>query len=992
MKVLGLSLRSVLDSVVLRCCAAALLSLLVSSAPAKCQGEQAGNQLVIHLYVDPIYGDDGAVNTWFNPDGIVPNGPGPECAGANIVGPHSVVDGSGASLFHAPYPFKTVTAAIARINQLSPAPGVPPLPHTDPGTQKVWSYCVIHMLPGWYGRAPASGVRNESLETRTGTHKANRLAPNGEVFPLHIPPRVSLVGASALNTLVDLGQVGTAIEFGVFDSNQVGLTGEGVLIDKITFFACGGLTNDSLTVAPQPNPKECAAILIDEFVPARPTISNCFFQKNAIGILVSAGVGLNPDPRLGPVPIAVEHHGVTVMNCTFAWNILGLWNGQLGNITNSKGISRLNLVNNIFDGSEQQFPTLPCNNQSAALVSEAWPSAYWPNSAGPGGGGGGPGFGSTLTTTGILSAFEGLAQEDMRVVGPSGPVDTNAYEAGPLPFAVVLERHYNTEARMPQGNGIARSMPATRNRVGSPPLTFDPDPSRNIARFTGWPVFTRQAGQTVGPRGVLFVADLICHGSTPGGSFSTAGFPPSGGFDLSMHDLRLSPFAEEARTGTARPPALPNPLVDSGFSGPFPIVMENGNTIYGPPGSMFASSVVGPTVWPHHAWESDAEGFGNPRIHDHPSHVGTPIPGSERIDVGADELGDLVVAGYRFGTTTFLSMSGNHPDNRDSQGLPMRALTNDRAYYLGTPTASAFALPPITVDQPGFRAIDHNLVFNLGNYDYPQPYIRIGPSSVPPSVTFSRTWNSAEYGHPPSGSFSRPGYSHRHQILGGRIPLLPVVPMSIVPTGNLAADLMLAFAEVGKGYRATPADVTPTLLPDIHPWWTDLPPIVLWSFQGYGMSPNFPVWQDPASCLTGNYFFNSTQVGLHNDLLYELPQAFDINAPGSRAGGSAPSGNFSWLDFTPSLDGTPTTIVQFECWAQSPLLMTDFDSYGCGGTLGVRSVGLPSTRVTNPVNPSDSETTTLGFTVEWSDTQVPWQLPGGYLRRSNSQSFKVLVD
>lgn len=963
------------------------LALLWSSSVLLGQGEQANNQLVIHLYVDPVYGNDGAVNQEYNPDGL-----GPECSGATIVGPHSVVDSTGASLLHAPYPFKTVTAAIARINQLSPAPGVPPLPHTDAATQKVWSHCIVHMLPGWYGR---TGGRNDSLDSRTGTHKVNRLTPNGETFPIRIPPRVSLVGASALNTVFDLGQVGTAIEFGVYDGNMVAISGAGTVIDKITFFACGGrIDQQGNPPVNEGDPKKCAAILVDDLVAANPTISNCMFEKNVIGILVN---GRGDVWHGEPSPFEVRHDGLTISSCTFAWNMIGVWNGQMSSQV-SVGISKLNVINCVFDGSETDHTVggVPCHFQTAAAVNLAWP--LW------------GGFGSGLQSSGIHSAFEGMSEADLRVEVSAGVyLDSNAYEAAPRVLSSIIERNYNTGLIIGSGpNIIARQLPPTFPRTAG---AFYPDPSRNIALYTGWPNQQHATSPTV--RGILFVADLLCRGSMAG-AFPSAGTPSAGGFDLSMHDLRLSPLAAAAGLAVQMaPPPLPNPLVDNGFSGSYPIVMESGNVIQGPPGSLAGSSGA-PSGWALHCFDSDAEGFGNPRVHDHPAFGS--LPNSGPMDVGADELGELVIAGYRFGTTSFLSLGANHPDNVDAGGNPLPPISNQSLFYLGVPSASAFGLPPRIVKQPDYRALD-GFIHVGGAEVYPLSYLPIS-TSVP---TTGKSWHSSEFpdnaGANPTGSEKRAAYSHRHQLSGRAAPS-PTLPSPVSHTNMLVADFLQAFSETGKGYRATPADVTPVLLPDIHPWWTDLPPLVLASLQAYGMSPSFSNWQDAGNCPSGNYFYNyvylvvggvTLHFGVHNERLYEQPIAMDINAPGAGFGGTLAvqvggvgtfpyAESYSWLDLRASPDGAATAAVEFETWSASPLEIRDFDAFGRGGfgvpaTAGVRWVPLPTTRVTPPLgNQSPSELAQLGFTLEWSDLNTPWLLPAGAVRQANAQSFTVMVD
>lgn len=945
--------------------AAALLLFGLFAHPASAQ--QSPAQLVIHLYVDPIYGDDGAVNREYNPDGN-----GLECPPAAITAPHSVVDGYLNPLLHAPYPFKTITKAIEYINRLAPQPGSPPLPHTDLGTGNTWAYCIIHLLPGLYSKAYNSSRRNMSLDgVGTQTHYISRVVPNGEVFPLHIPPRVSLVGTSVLNTIIDTGQVGTAIEFGVQDSSGLHITGESTYIDKIAFVSCGGLQEDPVVARPEPDGRRCAAILIDDQVSSRPTITNCVFLKNAVGLLVNASENAlveGPPPPAGtPEPVTIPfpaHHGTTVINCTFAWNMIGLWNGQIDAGSSSIGVSRLNLVNNIFDGSETLDARLPCN-----ALSLGWTQGAWPNWTGTGA--------TTYWLHAIKCSFQGVSQEDLRTVVGGQPIDFNAYEQGVNRLTGIVWSNFNP---LNEPHLIAANLAQTAPRVNA---AFSPDPLRNIAQFTGYPNQGAVVGFPETPRGVLFVSDLICRGQAVGA------FPASPGFDGSMHDLRLSPMAVPAQplTGPVQNPVngILNPLVDSGFAGPFPWLMENGQAVQSIPGTL---SLGLNGSWPHHAWEADGEGYGNPRIHDHPAYAApAQLPaGASGIDVGADEVGELIVAGYRFGTTSFFGLP---PSDVDGGALGM---SNSQVFYLGPPSTPQLplGLPSVAVPQP-----DSLFLSNLVS-------LAVQVGIAPPQ--YVGNWMSGEMATGTSAAAqARPCYAIRHQnLVPTRRQPAPLLPVSVGPSGTPLDRLMEAVRNVGQGYRATAADVTPSLLPDIHPWWTDLPPLLAGSQELFGLSPSLVIWQDPANCGGGNYFWINGVGGFHNPTLYTAPVVHDINPPGSGAGGTSDVGQgYAWLDMTemppsPGLAPVPAQTQSFaENWVaapQVPLLITDFDIWCRGGTGGVptatvgRSVQLPST-----LAPSAPEATLVRFSLEWSDAVVPWQLPVGIARQKNLQSFQVLV-
>lgn len=93
-----------------------------------------------------------------------------------------------------------------------------------------------------------------------------------------------------------------------------------------------------------------------------------------------------------------------------------------------------------------------------------------------------------------------------------------------------------------------------------------------------------------------------------------------------------------------------------------------------------------------------------------------------------------------------------------------------------------------------------------------------------------------------------------------------------------------------------------------------------------------------------------------------------------------------FLDGFAEPNGFGVTSAAFEHWASSPLVLSDYDAWCRGGTGTARSVPLPSTLV-----PAASEAAALRFTLEWSDANVPWQLPMGATRQKNIQSFAVVV-
>jgi hypothetical protein len=466
-----------------------------------------------------------------------------------------------------------------------PAPPntAPPLPYHSPSTNIRIVSAIIHVLPGYYGAG------------NFGQH--NGLTPNGETFPIYLPPNVSIRGSSALDVVFDLSGEGTngrgpVFVFGVnvsapgWNGRQFDINGQGTFIDKVSFVGASDV---------QVPFQRGAAVALREDVGSSPTITNCFFFKNLVGVAV-AGSFTQP-------PIV---HQPTIVNCTFADNYIGLWNGQYDPLTPLRagvGISPLLLLNNIFDGMP-----LGCDGQRVP----GWPSSW-----------------GTAT-----SDFEGVSLEDL-FVGPPNPWpgNYNAYN-----FADNLA-HYN------YGVQILPNYPATTYSMSAaiPPAT-----NLNLAPYTGW-------GATIAQRGVLFVRDLLCNG--PVAAPSQFPMNPLGQWDGSPMDFRLSPSVALASNIGPLPPAILNPLVDAGYgdNSPLtaPITMLNGRSLSAPPGyiALLGGSQA---TWPYSCWTKDCEGYGNRRFHDHlvySNATSTPQAG----DIGADEVDDHIRAGMRAMTSSFLA-------------------------------------------------------------------------------------------------------------------------------------------------------------------------------------------------------------------------------------------------------------------------------------------------------------------------------------------------
>ncbi|HMQ22437.1 MAG TPA: hypothetical protein PKE00_08115, partial [Planctomycetota bacterium] len=122
------------------------------------------------------------------------------------------------------------------------------------------------------------------------------------------------------------------------------------------------------------------------------------------------------------------------------------------------------------------------------------------------------------------------------------------------------------------------------------------------------------------------------------------------GIDTSAGTLRFANYAAGLAPDIVDPP---------GLKGPGP--QSQGNDLE------YASM---------HAWDWDCEGFGNARIAPR-SGFAAPPTNSTNIDIGADELGELIIAGYVDKTTTFTRLVPNH----DAGGAILTTIPDHTGVY-----------------------------------------------------------------------------------------------------------------------------------------------------------------------------------------------------------------------------------------------------------------------------------------------------------------------
>ncbi len=433
------------------------------------------------------------------------------------------------------------------------------------------------------------------------------------------------------------------------------------------------------------------------------------------------------------------------------------------------------------------------------------------------------------------SAFEGMREAQMfvirRLVPPSGPhilvgLNMNAWPIG----------------RGNLGLGVVNWLPTVPSGPPAGTAVYD------LAPFLA-------ANSLTAPRtAILYVNDALRAGLAT---------------DYSPHDFRLSPRAWDAN---AQP--LLNPMVNLGIENvglPFGsnIEMGVGQPI---PGALGPSTGgdwidVPATI---HCWDWDADGFGNPRI---AARAGF-LPGQfSNIDLGADEMGELIMAGYIDRTRIYSHQVINAPSIPD----------HTRVFFFDLPTA--------TYPRPIFNLFVGGLELVGGT-----------PTIYYPWWSHAQTPMNAVAGTNYTAGNAVPQSSRNALIVGqGRLPFMR----------NLMCDVSPHLAQDWHPIWADAWDLWPSLTPPYHdvyachPWFDGLR--VGGASQGQVDNPF--LFHNPSSL--GATSANDWGIGYHQ-----------VDVGIATPAGSYPSGGGSYLLFGPGTavfgpwgpcqSGGPTTTYRID--------------------------------------------------------------------------------
>jgi hypothetical protein len=434
-------------------------------------------------------------------------------------------------------------------------------------------------------------------------------------------------------------------------------------------------------------------------------------------------VGIGVDSFVRTEPSTSAAQRIRVVNNTIAWNACGIWSGRLA------------------DG----FPANELHINEMAILNTIFDS------------------GSPASTIAGLSCFEGISAGEKQVYSRNGvPIDPtvgwpgqdfNAWEVGRVNLNIAIAPNWP----MTLPNNLT--------------VTFTP-PRVDIAPYA-W-----SAG---GRRGSLYLNDIMRRAPALGN-----------GSEYSSNDFRLSPSVSRTAAAPGDTTVELNPLVNRGIDdvttvggSAYPLVFRNGRTIPYAPGlpPMTEEARID-------AWDWDGEGYGNGRIRSRVSFAtgtfGSPVQ-EALIDIGADEMGELIMGGFLGGT---------------------RIYTNP----------GAVGSPPVA---------DHGrvLFFDLiaPNASYPRPV----SNAIVGQIHY--WWNHVTQG--------------LDVVAGTNYTNAPV------PVGTERWQLLLPLPS-GPGYptimRSLECDFGGHLLPDAHPYWGVLhdlqPPLYPDIYAGSPWHEGLPVW------------------------------------------------------------------------------------------------------------------------------------------------------
>lgn len=527
----------------------------------------------------------------------------------------------GGLLCHAPYPFRTIQGAIKYVCTRGPHDNLQPGQHgwmlgalVDAEAKRI-AWIVIHCLPGLYSDSTA-------LDPETG------LRWNGEDhMPIELPYGISLQGASALDTIIDARNDPQATRSHAIEIVEPG-AGSQFLPPQRDYLALNPLAAFDALGVPTHAVAPLARTFIDGFTirgaavlddPNVTSIGARFLRGAGVAMRRRLSNGWNWDQddyqALALAPTIsncfINHCGVGIaVTALEEYTLLRTWRPLIVNNTFADN-TYVDIYNGSTDFASPPVQASAGRNQLRVLNNIC------------------------MRTTGLSPTqcypFTGMHESDLRVVLPVAPFSFNAY----------ADTRPNMVPNYLAGQDWTDEWPAALvdpNRIVQPPVGVPLPP----------------------------VVDLALLSSE--GFFINRAFVESSRGPIAPHDYRLAPWSLAVFNPQLDPTGMPNPMVNVGVTlAAAGGIMVFANRLWiddtGQPAGLpqLASDAFNhadhPAPMPiepfqlFDAWDTDCDGFANARIYLRPGFQNNGYGG---IDLGADELGELVLSGYLDDTRMFV--------------------------------------------------------------------------------------------------------------------------------------------------------------------------------------------------------------------------------------------------------------------------------------------------------------------------------------------------
>ena len=185
----------------------------------------------------------------------------------------------------------------------------------------------LALLPGQHGRVQLLAGRYGS-----GTGNSSFTQGSGELWPVTVPPNISIVGVNALNTCLDV-----SLNAGAPSGIQLPHPRTGNISERRAALVFEGAGHDQSTVARITIVNADIGVLVRGNAAANPVLSNLCITQSQVAVLIYSEGGLGSGV-----------HRPRIVNCTLAHNGVGVAAMNASGTLGAPARSRPAIVNSIF--------------------------------------------------------------------------------------------------------------------------------------------------------------------------------------------------------------------------------------------------------------------------------------------------------------------------------------------------------------------------------------------------------------------------------------------------------------------------------------------------------------------------------------------------------------------------------------------------------------------------------------------------------------------